>query len=148
MKLEVRLGKGRDIALTCQETDIRGRYREKLLGFEGAWRFLGGRVELQVSGVLQQVSKGSRPNITYIVRQLSQHYSEPIVQYQNTILRVMQYLKSTINYSISYNTGKAQSLKLQGFSNTDYTGNIVNRRSTIGHLYLLNRGPITWSSIK
>jgi len=60
----------------------------------------------------------------------------------------MRYLKGTIDYSISYGIGKAESPNLQGFSDVDYAGDIVDRRSTIGHLYLLNRGPITWSSIK
>jgi hypothetical protein len=94
------------------------------------------------------VSKGSRPNITYVVGQLSQYYSEPTIRYWNAILRVFRYLKGTIDYSISYGIGKAKSPKLQGFSNTDFAGNIVDRRSTIGHLYLLNKGPVTWSSIK
>jgi hypothetical protein len=60
----------------------------------------------------------------------------------------MRYLKGTIDYSISYSTGKAESPRLQGYSDADYTGDIVDRRSTIGHLYLLNRGPVTWTSIK
>jgi len=60
----------------------------------------------------------------------------------------MRYLKGTIDYSILYGIGKAKSPNLQGFSDIDYTGDIVDRRSTIGYLYLLNRGPITWSSIK
>jgi hypothetical protein len=60
----------------------------------------------------------------------------------------MRYLKGTIDYSISYGTGKTESPRLQGYSNADYTGDIVDRRSTIGHLYLLNRGPVTWTSIK
>jgi hypothetical protein len=49
---------------------------------------------------------------------------------------------------ISYGTGKAESPRLQGYSDADYAGDIVDRRSTIGHLYLLNRGPVTWTSIK
>jgi len=99
-------------------------------------------------GCTTWISKGSRPDITYTVGQLSQHCSEPTVRHWNAILRVMRYLKGTIDYSISYGIGKAEGPKLQGFSDADYAGDIVDRRSTIGHLYLLNRGPITWSSIK
>jgi hypothetical protein len=83
-----------------------------------------------------------------MVRQLSQYCSEPTIWHWNAILRVFRYLKGTINYSISYGIGNTKSPKLQGFSDADFAGDIVNRRSTIGHLYLLNRGPVTWSSIK
>ncbi len=99
-------------------------------------------------GCITWVSKGSRPDITYAIGQLSQHYNEPTIRHWNAVLRVLQYLKGTINYSISYSIGKGDSLKLQGYSDADYAGDIVDRRSTTGHIYLLNRGPVTWTSIK
>jgi len=37
---------------------------------------------------------------------------------------------------------------LQGYCDADYAGDIVDRKSTTGHLFLLNRGPISWTSTK
>ena len=95
-----------------------------------------------------QVLKGSYLDITYVIRQLSQHCNEPTIRHWNAVLRVFRYLKGTINYSISYGTGEREGPKLQGYSDADYAGDIVDRRSTSGHLYLLNNGPVTWNSTK
>jgi hypothetical protein len=83
------------------------------------------------------IAKGSRPDITYTVGQLSQHCNEPTVRHWNAVIRVLRYLKATIAYSVSYGIGKSYSPKLQGFSDADYAGDIADRRSTTGHIYLL-----------
>ena len=80
-----------------------------------------------------------------MVGQLSQYCSEPTVRHWNAILRVFRYLKGTIDYSISYGIGKAESPKLQGFSDADFAGDIVDRRSTIGHLSVPLRPAWGWS---
>ena len=102
----------------------------------------------QAIGCSMWVSKGTRPDITYIIGQLSQHCNEPTIRHWNAVLRVFRYLKGTINYSISYGTGRGEGPKLQGYSDADYAGDTVDRRSTSGHIYLLNSGPVTWSSTK
>jgi transposase InsO family protein len=99
-------------------------------------------------GCMTWVSRGSRPDITYVIGQLSQYCNEPTVRHWNAVVRVLRYLKGTINYSISYGKGKDEGPKLQGYSDADYAGNIVDRRSVTGHLYLLNSGPVTWTSTK
>ena len=99
-------------------------------------------------GCTTWVSKGSRPDITYAVGQLSQYCNEPTVRHWNAVLRVLRYLKDTIEYSVSYGTGKGNTPKLQGYCDADYAGDIVDRRSTTGHIYLLYGGPITWTSVK
>lgn len=99
-------------------------------------------------GCTTWVSKGSRPDIAYVIGQLSQHCNEPTVRHWNAVLRVLRYLKGTINQCISYGIGKGDGPKLQGYSDADYAGDIVDRRSTTGHIYLLNRGPVTWTSTK
>jgi hypothetical protein len=97
-------------------------------------------------GALMWVARGTRPDILYAVGQLSQHCNEPTIRHWNSVLRVFRYLKGTINYSVEYKgTGNS---RLQGYCDADYAGDIRDRHSVSGHLYMLNGGPITWTSTK
>ena len=104
-------------------------------------------------GALMWVARGTRPDIMYAVGQLSQHCNCPTVRHWNSVLRVLRYLKGTKDYSIPY--GPAESTKagdygpkLQGYCDADYAGDIMDRKSVTGHLFMLNNGPITWTSTK
>jgi len=112
-------------------------------------------------GSLMWMSKGTRPDIAYAVGQLSQHCNEPTVRHWNAVLRVLRYLKGTAGYSVQYGADGPDDEargpdrakgpdghKLQGYSDADYAGDIVDRHSVTGHLYLLNGGPVTWNSTK
>ena len=96
-------------------------------------------------GSLMWIARGTRPDIQYAVSQLSQHCNEPTIRHWNAVLRVLRYLKGTINYSIQYGTGDTL---LQGYCDADYAGDTGDRRSVSGHTFLLGGGPVTWSSVK
>ena len=99
-------------------------------------------------GTLTWIAKCTRPDISYVVGQLSQHYSAPTTRHWNAALRVLRYLKGTLNYSITYSNREAMSMKLVGFTDADYAGDIIDRHSVSGYIYLLYSGPITWNSTK
>jgi hypothetical protein len=74
----------------------------------------------------------------------------------NASLRVIRYLKGTIDKELYIGTSKSDrrgpgepmGARIQGYSDADYAGDVVDRRSTTGHIFLLNGGPITWTSTK
>ena len=105
---------------------------------------------LQATGSLSWVAKGTRADITYAVGQLSQYCNAPTIRHWNSILRVLRYLKGTIEYSIFYGPRPGDTIgpELQGYCDADYAGDIVDRKSVTGHLYTINRGPVTWTSTK
>jgi hypothetical protein len=108
---------------------------------------------LQAIGGLMWVAKGTRADILYAVAQLSQHCNMPTIRHWNSVLRVLRYLKGTANYSVSYGSenpdpGDSTGPKLQGYCDADYAGDIIDRKSVTGHLYTINRGPVTWTSTK
>ena len=92
--------------------------------------------------------KGTRFDTAYVVGRLSQYCNEPKIKHWNAALRIIRYLKGTINYKLIYGNRKYFGPKLQGYSDADYAGDIIDRYSTTGHLYLLNSGVITWNSTK
>jgi hypothetical protein len=94
------------------------------------------------------ISQRTRPDIQYTVNQLSQHCATPVVRHWNAAIRVVRYLKGTLEYGITYKDGGTYGLKLQGYSDADYAGNIDDRRSTSGQIFFLGGGPVSWGSTK
>ena len=57
----------------------------------------------------------------------------------------MRYLKGTIDHSIVYGNSGSD-LELIGFTDADYAGCVRTRKSVSGSVFMLNNGPISWSS--
>ena len=61
--------------------------------------------------------------------------------------RILRYLKGTVNFGVSYKKGD-RSMKVTGFSDSDFSGDINDRKSTSGQIFFLGGLPITWNSVK
>ena len=59
--------------------------------------------------------------------------------------RILAYLKGTADYSLCYQGGN---LRLIGFTDVDWGGDLDERKSTSGYAFLLSQGAISWSSKK
>ena len=99
-------------------------------------------------GGIGWVSRGTRFDISYVLNQLSRHCSEPTVRHWNALIRVLRYLKGTKGYRLTYGLESVYGPKLQGFCDADYAGDINDRQSCSGGLWLLNGGVVLWSSTK
>ena len=87
-----------------------------------------------------------RPNIFYVVYQVSQYLSAPRSTHYVVILRILRYLRGTLFRGFFY---FAQSLLvLRAFSDVDWAGDPTNRRSTIDYCFLLGSSLISWRSKK
>jgi hypothetical protein len=64
------------------------------------------------------------------------------------LIRVLRYLKGTLNYAIEYGGYRRLTGGLCGFSDSDYAGDPEDRLSTYGYIFTLSRGPIAWTSKK
>ena len=58
----------------------------------------------------------------------------------------MRYLKGTIKYGIKYDAD--YEFKLQGYSDSDWDGNVIDLKSTSGHCFSMGSGMISWFSRK
>ena len=61
--------------------------------------------------------------------------------------RVLRYLKSTIDFSLIYGKG-VKDLNVIDYSNSDFAGDVKDRKSTLGQVFFLGGLPITWNSLK
>lgn len=112
----------------------------------------------QAIGRLMWISNSTRFDIAYSVGQLSQHCNKPTLRHWNSVLQVLRYLSGTRGLKLriggnheadtEQRTKKDYGPRLHGFCDADYAGDHFDRRSVTGHLFLLNRGPVSWSSTK
>jgi hypothetical protein len=59
---------------------------------------------------------------------------------------VLRYLSGTVEYGLSYISGDG--MKLTSFTNVDWAGNTMDRKSTSGCCFSLGSGVVSWFSRK
>ena len=99
----------------------------------------------QIIGSLMYLS-ATRPDIMYVTSLLSRFMEEPTMLHFQAAKRVLRYLKGTSNFGILYKREKGNNLV--GYSDSDYAGDLEDRKSTSGYVFFLNSGAISWSSKK
>ena len=60
--------------------------------------------------------------------------------------RILRYLKQTKDLNLTYVRNSPEAIV--GYSDADWAGDVQDRRSTSGNVFLLGGGAITWSSRK
>ncbi|POM71544.1 LOW QUALITY PROTEIN: Polyprotein [Phytophthora palmivora] len=79
-------------------------------------------------GCLPSITMCTRPDIAYVVTQLSSFLENPD---SNIAIRVLRYLKTTREHGILYHGGK-NGFKIEAFTDDDCGSNINDRRSVSG----------------
>eukprot|EP00253_Pinus_taeda_P004447 PITA_04447 len=87
----------------------------------------------------------SRPDICFAVNTLSQHMVEPHHIHWIGAKNLLRYLRDTITYGLRYT---ARDVKLLGYTDADWAGNVVDRKSTFGCCFSLGSASISWMSRK
>ena len=85
----------------------------------------------------------TRPDIACAVGQLSQFLNNPSSTHMHAAKRVLRYLQGTSTLGITY---RPPPLRLQGYSDANWAGDMDTRRSTTGYVVMLNNGAIAWKS--
>ncbi|KAE8686769.1 Detected protein of unknown function [Hibiscus syriacus] len=86
----------------------------------------------------------TRPDISYAVGVMSRYMQNPKKPHLEAVRRILRYVKSTIDYGLLYKKG--EDCKLVGYCDADYAGDHDTRRSTIGYVFKLGSGTISWCS--
>ncbi|KAL9295969.1 putative RNA-directed DNA polymerase [Arabidopsis thaliana] len=90
----------------------------------------------------------TRPDLMYGVCLISRFMSNPRMSHWLAAKRILRYLKGTVELGIFYRRRKNRSLKLMAFTDSDYAGDLNDRRSTSGFVFLMASGAICWASKK
>ena len=101
----------------------------------------------ELVGSLIYLEQVSRPDISFVTNILGQQMANPTLFHWRMGLRVLQYLKGTINFTLNYR--KAIPAQLTCFADADW-GNAQDRKSQSGYMCYLHRdsSPVSWSSRK
>ncbi|GAU27929.1 hypothetical protein TSUD_160240 [Trifolium subterraneum] len=77
----------------------------------------------------------------------SRFMERPTEMHIAAIKRIMRYVKGSAGLGIMYKR-TSENLKLHGWSDSDYAGDLDDRKSTYGYVFMLGSGAISWSSKK
>ena len=99
-----------------------------------------------IVGGMMYVQTCTRLDISFAVGILGRYQSNPDIDHWKAAKKVLRYLQGTKNYMLMYK--RSNRLDLIGYSNSDFSGCLDNKKSTFGHLFLLAEGVVSWKSSK
>src|ERR1051325_1735109 len=88
----------------------------------------------------------TRPDISYAVGLVSRFMSKPKWSHYQAAVRILRYIKGTLKFGILFPSGRKAESELMSYSDSDWCGDRVDRRSTSGYLFKFLGDPISWSS--
>jgi hypothetical protein len=88
----------------------------------------------------------TRPDICYVVNQLSQAMVKPTKLFWKAGKHVLIYLKGTSKYGLWYR--QMDEVKLHGFMDADWADNPTDRKSTSGGIFSIESTVFSWYSRK
>ena len=88
----------------------------------------------------------SRPDIAFSVGVCSRFQSNSKVSHLNAVKKIIKYVGGTFDYGLLYS--KESNLSFAGFSDSDWTGNADDRKSTTGGCFYVGVNLVTWMSKK
>ena len=102
--------------------------------------------KLKAVGSLQYLSTMTRPDITFAIANVAKYCSELMKEHWTAVKVIMRYLKGTHNFGLLYK--KSNSNSFIGFSDSDWAGNLDDRRSTSGYIFQVAGIAVSWISWK
>ena len=118
----------------------------KLVAAENPKEVVNHRMYQAIVGSLLYLSTRTRPDIAYAVSSVARFCAEPTQQHWVAVKRILRYLKGTRNYGLSYK--KDDESEVTGYSDADWAGDIGDRKSTSGYVFIQAGAAISWKSSK
>eukprot|EP00253_Pinus_taeda_P032566 PITA_32566 len=88
----------------------------------------------------------TKPNICFAVNTLIQSMAEPKIVHWAAARHILKYVRGTIGYGLKYSRG--EDVRLNGFTDADWAGSSIDRKSTSRYYFNVGSGMICWCSRK
>jgi len=112
---------------------------------ENEKRKMGKRSHRELVGDLIYLANATQPDIAFAADMLSCFFFNSDYEHWRIAKRILKYLKATSQYAIIY---VKSNVKLKAYSDSDWAGNIDNRKSRLSNVLFLSNVSISWKSIK
>ncbi|XP_019179610.1 PREDICTED: uncharacterized protein LOC109174833 [Ipomoea nil] len=99
----------------------------------------------RIVGALQYLTI-TRPDLSYAVNRLCQFMHSPTDEHCLLVKRVLRYVKGTLDYGLRISSSASSTI--HAFSDSDWAGCPVDRKSTSGYAVFLGDNLISWLSRK
>ncbi|SGZ07892.1 BQ5605_C030g10749 [Microbotryum silenes-dioicae] len=97
-------------------------------------------------GSLMYAVVATRPDLAHSVGYLSRFVGKAGDTHLEAAKRVLRYIKGSLDLGIHYTRTSAPLLGYKGYSDSDWGSDMQTSRSTMGYLFKLAGGAISWSS--
>ena len=97
-------------------------------------------------GSLMYLMIGSRPDIAYAVGKLARFCENPKWKHWIAVKRVLRYVNGTWNMGLCYDGVKGGGV--YGYTDSDWAGDVSDRKSTSAYVFMTAGSAISWSSRK
>ncbi|KAJ7978961.1 Retrovirus-related Pol polyprotein from transposon TNT 1-94 [Quillaja saponaria] len=88
----------------------------------------------------------TRPDILYAVGVVSRYMESPTSTHMKTAKRILRYLRGTLDYGLFYSSSHI--IDLVGYCDSDFAGDLDDRKSTTGFVFFMRNNAISWVSKK
>ncbi|XP_019178918.1 PREDICTED: uncharacterized protein LOC109174086 [Ipomoea nil] len=99
----------------------------------------------RLAGALQYLTI-TRPDLSYAVNKLCLFMHAPTVEHWGLLKRVLRYVKGTLHYGVRFS--RSSSSAIHAYSDSDWAGCSIDRKSTSGYAVFLGDNLISWVSRK
>ena len=99
----------------------------------------------QVVGYLMYAMTSTRPNICHAIELVSRYQSNLGRVYWQAVKIIFRYLQGTKGMKLCFGISD---LEVIGYTNADFTGDVDDRKSTNGHVFLFDGTTAFWLSKK
>jgi len=95
-------------------------------------------------GSLIYIAVGTRPDLAFAIATLSKFNTKPTTVHFLATKRLLRYLKQTIGMALVYGAVD----NLIGYTDSDFAGDLNDRKSTSGYVFTLAGAAVSWKSKK
>ena len=98
-----------------------------------------------VVGTLIYAQVCTRPDIVFVVGVLGKYLSDPSQSHWKEANKVLRYLQGIKDLMLTYR--HTDTLEVVGFSDSDYTSCVDDKKSTNGHIFMMAKRTISWKRL-
>ena len=99
-----------------------------------------------VLGSLMYAQVCTRPDLAFVTGALSRYQSNPGWSHWQAAKKALRYCQGTAELKLTYR--RSDNLEVECYTDSDYAGDKVDRKSTSGYVFTLAGGAISWRSGK